>query len=224
MAGALIALWFAQLAPQFAANRIPVGFMNVRPVGWLFRIALTAEAIGLTRPGSWLAAAVRPEPQIPGSSKERYVQAVDQYSGLGMTIVSKDWRLGPDTNTLDYSCSASIAAHGVAKIVDKGILVRLNSVRNFQWSGSYRVADESLPDDLLYDNFEDTVGRGGPWKSMRVEIRPAFGDTFVYGSTVISRAQVIGTFATHDCFLKGFYVIGPTKLFRVSSLLRGRRS
>ena len=73
-----------------------------------------------------------------------------------MTIVSKDWRLGPDTNSLDYSCSASIAAHGVAKIVDKGILVRLNSVRNFQWSGSYRVADESFPDDLLYDNFEDT--------------------------------------------------------------------
>jgi hypothetical protein len=113
MAGALIALCFAQLAPQFAANRIPVGFMNVRPVGWLFRIALTAEAIGLTRSGSWLAAAVGPEPQIPGSSKKRYVQAVDQYSGLGMTIVSKDW--GPDTNTLDYSCSASIAAHGVAK-------------------------------------------------------------------------------------------------------------
>jgi hypothetical protein len=130
-----------------------------------------------------------------------------------MTIVSKDWRLGPDTNTLDYSCSASIAAHGVAKIVDKGILLRLNSVRNFQWSGSYRVADESLPDDLLYDNFEDTAGRGGPWKSMRVEIRPAFGDTFVYGSTVISRAQVTGTFATHDRFLDGFYVIGPTKMF-----------
>jgi hypothetical protein len=130
-----------------------------------------------------------------------------------MTIVSKDWRLGPDTNTLDYSCSASIAAHGVAKIVDKGILVRLNSVRNFQWSGSYRVADESLPDDLLYDNFEDTVGRSGPWKSMRVEILPAFGDTFVYGSTVISRVQVTGTFATHDRFLDGFYVIGPTKLF-----------
>jgi hypothetical protein len=53
---------------------------------------------------------------------------------------------------------------------------------------------------------------------MRVEIRPAFGDTFVYGSTVISRtvisrAQVTGTFATHDRFLDRFYVIGPTKLF-----------
>ena len=35
----------------------------------------------------------------------------------------------------------------------------------------------------------------------------------VYGSTVISRAQVTGTFATHDRFLDGFYVIGPTKLF-----------
>lgn len=35
-----------------------------------------------------------------------------------------------------------------------------------------------LSDDLLYGNkFEDTVGHGGPWKSMRVEIRPAFGDT-----------------------------------------------
>jgi hypothetical protein len=109
-----------------------------------------------------------------------------------MTIVSKDWRWGPDKNTLDYSCSASIAAHGVAKIVDKGILLRPNSVRNFRWSGSYRVADESLPDDLLYDKFEDTAGRGGSWKSMRMEIRPTFGDTFVYGSTVISRAQVTG--------------------------------
>ena len=48
---------------------------------------------------------------------------------------------------------------------------------------------------------------------MRVEIRPAFGDTFVYGSTVISRAQVTGTFATHDRFLDGFYAIGLTKLF-----------
>jgi hypothetical protein len=46
-----------------------------------------------------------------------------------------------------------------------------------------------------------------------VEIRPAFGDTFVYGSTVISRVQVTGMFATHDRFLDGFYVIGPTKLF-----------
>ena len=86
-----------------------------------------------------------------------------------MTIVSKDWRLGPDTNTLDYSLCFDCGAWR-CKVVDKGILVRLNSVRNFQWSGSYRVADESLPDDLLYDNFEDTVGRGGPWKSMRVEI------------------------------------------------------
>jgi hypothetical protein len=85
-----------------------------------------------------------------------------------MTIVSKEWRLGPDTNTLDYSCSASIAANGVAKIVDKGILLRLNSVRNFQWSASYRVADKSLPDDLLYDNFEDTAGgRVCAWKFVR---------------------------------------------------------
>ena len=52
-----------------------------------------------------------------------------------MTIVSKDWRLGPDTNTLDYSCSASIAAPGVAKIVDKGILLRLNSVPRFAMVG-----------------------------------------------------------------------------------------
>ncbi len=130
-----------------------------------------------------------------------------------MTIVSKDWCLGPDTNTLDYSCSASIAAHGVAKIVDKGIVLRLNSVRNFQWSGSYRVADESLPDDLLYDYFEDTAGRGGPLKSMRVEIRPAFGDTFVYGSTVISRAQVPGRLRRTIASCTGFTLSALPKLF-----------
>jgi hypothetical protein len=96
------------------------------------------------------------------------------------------------------------------KIVDKGILLRLNSVRNFQWSGSYRVADESLPDDLLYDNFVDTAGRAKPWKSMRVEIRPAFGDTFVYGSIVISRAQVTEhlrrTIASWTGFTLGLWV------------------
>jgi hypothetical protein len=56
----------------------------------------------------------------------------------------------------------------------------------------------------------DAGGRGRvcAWKFV-----PAFGDTFVYGSTVMSRAQVTGTFATHDRFLDGFYVIGPTKLF-----------
>jgi hypothetical protein len=140
-----------------------------------------------------------------------------------MTIVSKDWRLGPDTNTLDYSCSASIAAHGVAKIVDEGILLRLNSVRNFQWSGSYRVADESLPDDLLYDNFEDTAGRGRPWKSIRLEIRPAFGDTFVYGSAVISGAQVTGRLRRMIASWTGS-TLSALPSCRVSSLLRGRRS
>jgi hypothetical protein len=61
-----------------------------------------------------------------------------------------------------------------------------------------------LSDDLLYGNkFEDTVGHGGPWKSMRVEIRPVWRH-LVCGSTVISRAQVTGTFATYDRFLDGF--------------------
>jgi hypothetical protein len=107
--------------------------------------------------------------------------------------------------------------------VDKGILVRLNSVRNFQWSGSYRVADESLPDDLLYGNFEDTAGRAGPWKSMRVEIRPAFGDTFVYGSAVISRAQVTGRCDGRSLPARVLRY-RPYQAVRVSSLLRGRQS
>jgi hypothetical protein len=106
--------------------------------------------------------------------------------------------------------------------VNKGILLRLNSVRNFQWSGSYRAADESLPEHLLYDNFEDTAGRGAPWKSMRVEI-PTFGDTFVYGSTVISRAQVTGRLRRTIASWTGLRY-RPYQAVRVSSLLRGRRS
>src|SRR5688500_9713736 len=129
-----------------------------------------------------------------------------------MTIVSKDCAWVRTQIPLTTPALLRLRRMALQRLWT-GNLVRLNSVRNFQWSGSYRVADESLPDDLLYDNFEDTAGRGEPWKSMRAEIRPAFGDTFVYGSTVISRAQVTGTFATHDRFLDGFYVIGPTKLF-----------
>ena len=48
---------------------------------------------------------------------------------------------------------------------------------------------------------------------MRVEIRPAFGDTFVYGSTVISRAQVTGRLRRTIASWTGFTLSGLPSCF-----------
>src|SRR4029077_15052257 len=83
IAGALFLLWFCQLTPQFFANRWLMHFMNNWVISKLFSAALFIEAIGVTRPGGWIAEHVPAEPTIPVSAEERYRQAVEEIEGTG---------------------------------------------------------------------------------------------------------------------------------------------
>ena len=68
-----------------------------------------------------------------------------------MTIVSNDWRLGPDTNTLDYPALLRLRRMALQRLWTRKSYC--GSIVSAISNGRYRVADESLPDDLLYDNF-----------------------------------------------------------------------
>lgn len=124
MAGAFTLLWFAQLTPQFFANRRPVHFMNNLAISKLFSAALFVEAIGVTKPGGWIAERVPPEPTIPVSAEERYRQAVEEIDGNGAIGVKKVWSIS-ERAAAKLSCDVSyrFTRSGVPATHDESITV-----------------------------------------------------------------------------------------------------
>jgi hypothetical protein len=124
IAGALFLLWFGQLTPQFFANRRPMHFMNNWVISKLFSAALFIEAIGVTRPGGWIAEHVRAEPTIPVSAEERYRQAVEEIEGTGTVGVKKVWSISEQA-AAKLSCDVSyrFARSGVPATHDESITV-----------------------------------------------------------------------------------------------------
>ena len=70
--GALFVLWFGQLIPQFIATKKPVAFLNLFGMEIALRACFFIEALGLTKPGDWLARWVSEEQAIPPAPQERY--------------------------------------------------------------------------------------------------------------------------------------------------------
>ena len=69
--GAFFVLWFGQLIPQFVATKKPVAFLNLYGMEIALRTCFFIEALGLTKPGDWLARWVSEEQAIPPSPQER---------------------------------------------------------------------------------------------------------------------------------------------------------
>jgi hypothetical protein len=69
--GAFFVLWFGQLIPQFVATKKPVAFLNLYGMEIALRMCFFIEALGLTKPGDWLARWVSEEQAIPPSPLER---------------------------------------------------------------------------------------------------------------------------------------------------------
>ncbi len=69
--GAFFVLWFGQLIPQFIATKKPVAFLNLFGMEIALRACFFIEALGLTKPGDWLARWVSEEHAIPPSPQER---------------------------------------------------------------------------------------------------------------------------------------------------------
>ena len=124
IAGALFLLWFAQLTPQFFANRRPMHFMNSWAISKLFSAALFMEAIGVTKPGGWIAERVPAEPAIPVSAEERYRQAVEEVDGTGAVGVKKVWSISEQA-AAKLSCDVSyrFARSGIPATHDESITV-----------------------------------------------------------------------------------------------------
>lgn len=203
--GAMFVLWFAQLTPQFVANRIPRRFMNIRAVGLLFRIALVAEALGITRPADWLSLGIAEEPESTGSAKERFKQAVYQVQGMGTATVSKSWIIRPGRSVVNYRSTATIVAATIPKVIDRGFLVRMDNVSRVQWESSY-ITRAGQPDRGL--DLEPTIERFDNWHMFKEALTPRFGGTFMPGGVLVNEATLSGVSAGED----GFYIDSPTKL------------
>lgn len=80
--GALLTLWVGQLAPQFVATQLPLRLMSSRTVAAAFRVAMTLEAIGLARPGFWLAGRVNSSERVPSSPSLRWRQEAHEVTDL----------------------------------------------------------------------------------------------------------------------------------------------
>jgi len=124
IAGALGVLWFAQLTPQFYANRRPIHLMNTWAISKLFYVALFMESIGVTKPGGWFVSKVPQERAIPVSAVERYRQAVEEITGTGVVGVKKVWRISERAAaTLSCDVSYRFARSGVPATHDESITV-----------------------------------------------------------------------------------------------------
>lgn len=212
VAGALLVLWIGQLAPQFVANARPQWFMNLRPIGWLFRFALFLEALGLTRPGTWLSRWAKKEPEIPQSPQERYRQAVEQIEGLGTLGIRKQWEVRRNRANVEYVAGASINRAGVFDVVDAGLQVRLESPVHVRLGEDLLSTHGDLrPTESLVEEEQDEQSVRG-WRLLRRKFRPRFG-AFRPGLVVVSRAWIEGPHTNEDAF----HVVGPTKflLFRL---------
>jgi hypothetical protein len=122
--GALFILWEGQLTPQFYANRRPRHFMNNWVISKLFSAALFMEAIGVTKPGGWLAARVAPEPAIPVSAEERYRQAIEEIDGSGAVGVKKVWSISDGAAAhLDCDVSYRFELDGIQEARDDSIAI-----------------------------------------------------------------------------------------------------
>jgi hypothetical protein len=92
---ALVALWLAQLTPQFWANKQPLRFLSLPIANLTVRLSHAFESIGITDLGYFLTASIVPEKPIPTSAREQYESSVTS-NGYAATGVTMNWKLTKD--------------------------------------------------------------------------------------------------------------------------------
>jgi hypothetical protein len=206
IAGAILVLWIAQLAPQFVANRCPQGLMNLPPITWLFKVALGIESLGLTRPGEWLSSWAPEESRIPISPEERYRQAVEQVEGWGTLGLRKCWTISSGGARVDYSSATVVNKSDVSQVADSGLLLSLESVSDLDRSWSLQSIDGSSPIGDLAIQQDEEQSLFGWWRHWNVTLIPQIG-RFQPGQLVCAAATVNGVSTGED----GFLISRPTK-------------
>ena len=93
-------------------------------MNWVIRLCLWLEAIGPTRPASWLSAPQHQILNVPTSPFVKHHDIADDVYGYEIVNQSHDWEMFEDqTWSLDYSSSYRIRSHGFNTLRDRSLLV-----------------------------------------------------------------------------------------------------
>jgi hypothetical protein len=156
--GALMVLWAAQLMPQFIATRRALRIMNQRLIGWAFNVALALEAVGLARPGFWLAAWDKTRESIPPSRAMLWEQAAFATDGFGTIGKTYDVEIDSDSTTIVITSTYLTGLDGLESIPVREIVSKDLRIKGI----TATTAGRTIPNHLLPVNRNYAMAQGWP--------------------------------------------------------------
>lgn len=222
--GAFFVLWIGQLIPQFVANKNPQGFMESRPVVWVFKLAYLIESLELTRPAHFIATILSrgtaSGEDIPVSPAERYRLEVEKLQGYGIVGLKKIWHISNTNSILYYNSSVVFTAPGFDQLSDSGLLIRGSSPKPyfaFELLRSQKNQASEAEDMNIYDidTFVEPTTEEA-WRRFVQRVRPRYG-SFEPNDVALSRTRVEFPGTVQSDMIQ---VLRPAKyvLFRVKFL------
>ena len=222
--GALLVLWVAQLLPQFIANKNPLLFLNLIGMNWVIRWCLWLEAIGPTRPASWLSAPQRNKLTVPTSSFVKHHDLADDVYGYEIVNQSHNWEIFEDQKwALDYTNAFRIRSNGFNILRDTSLLVH-GEIGSAKFSNRLFRDGTQIQDELNTQGVEARP-TGNGWSQFYQEVNSEEefqkGDVIqnhytLYGDKQADRAQtsierptklITFNILLHDQNLKGNSVV-----------------
>ena len=210
--GALLVLWTAQLLPQFVANKNPLLFLNIPFMATVIRACLWLEAIGPTRPASWLSAPQRDSLIVPTSSFVKHDDLVDDIYGYEVINQNYKWNINEDRSwSFNYTNVFRIRGDGIEQLTDSSLLIN-GEVDSARFSNLLFRNGKQIKNFLNTKGVETHV-TGNGWSQFFQEVN---GYThFTEGDVVQNNYVLTGKSSTG---LSRICVSRPTKLISFSIL------
>ena len=123
LAGALLVLWVAQLAPQFGANREPLAFLELPGMGPALRASFVVDETGVTLPGFWFSSWVPERRRIPNSRSERYRLAREEGIGAAAELVRHRLIVDSDGTLVRVEKRLQLAKGGFVAFDDRSLAI-----------------------------------------------------------------------------------------------------
>lgn len=168
--GALFVLWIGQLIPQFLANKHPIWFLNLPPMGPILELSLIFDSLGFTRPGDWPTKLLKGGEYILPSSRERYSQEL-QGNGYGILALKKEWDIDVNCAKLCYNSTIVFVKPGFQKVTDWNLEL-LGGVPRKIYSDA----------QLLQNEWKENI-EADPNRSALIQQSTATEERFANGST-----------------------------------------
>lgn len=214
--GALLVLWVAQLLPQFIANKNPLLFLNLIGMNLVIRWCLWLEAIGPTRPASWLSAPQRHKLIVPTSSFVKHHDLADDVYGYEIVNQSHNWEIFEDNKwSLDYTNSFRIRSNNFNALRDTTLLVH-GEVGSAKFSNRLFREGMQIQDKLNTQGVEARpIGNG--WSQFYQEVNSE--EQFQTGDVIQNHYTLFGDKQADRAQIS---IERPTKLITFNITLRGK--